>query len=378
MEKPTKSKNSLGAVLFGLPFFAAGVGVLWFMVLGPMSDGKASSGWPKAACEVTHSQLKSSSDGDTYRADIRTSYVYEGRQYNNGSFDLTSNSSYSSGKASKRKVLKQYPVGWQGDCYVNPEDPSRAIIKPGIPVQTWVMLPFGGVFAMVGLFVMSAGLGLFSNNVPRSNEESYNSEDVTSNVLKPSIGPKGAVAVSGFIALFWNGIVSVFVTVLFFDWRDGGDIPWFVFLFMLPFIAVGAYLLVNLFKAILASFNPQPVLTLDKRSPRLGERITLKWGLLGNKERIQSLIMMLEGREKATYRVGTDTTTDTHVIYSQEIVSTDLIGVAELNATDFLIPADSMHSFEANNNEIEWVIKVDGVIDRWPDIEYEYPVWVRP
>jgi hypothetical protein len=36
------------------------------------------------------------------------------------------------------------------------------------------------------------------------------------------------------------------------------------------------------------------------------------------------------------------------------------------------IPAGTMHSFEAANNKIVWALKVEGKIDRWPDIDEEY------
>lgn len=375
----SKTKNrSFFLVLFGLPFFGAGVGMLWFLTADPVNNGLASKNWPKVACEVIHSKLDSSSDGDTYRVDIQTSYSYQGRDYDSGSYDASIDNFYSSGASSKRKVVNQYPVGWKGDCYVNPNDPALAVLKRGVPGVTWILIPFGSVFAIVGLLIMASGLGAFSKKPRRPSELTYNEGDSASAVLKPSVGPKSAVAVAGFIALFWNGIVSVFLITTFLEWRDGGRVAWFMLLFMIPFVAVGIYLLKALFTAILAAFNPEPILTLDKQSPRLGDSVALEWGLLGKRERIQNMTMILEGREKATYRVGTNTRTDTHVIHSEQLVATDLNGVNDLNAVDFMIPADAMHSFEADNNEIEWVIKVDGVIDKWPDIEYEYPFWVRP
>mgnify|MGYP001826188681 FL=1 len=37
-----------------------------------------------------------------------------------------------------------------------------------------------------------------------------------------------------------------------------------------------------------------------------------------------------------------------------------------------------MHSFEADRNKIIWEIKVEGEIVRWPDIDQNFPITIRP
>jgi hypothetical protein len=37
-----------------------------------------------------------------------------------------------------------------------------------------------------------------------------------------------------------------------------------------------------------------------------------------------------------------------------------------------------MHSFAAPHNKIVWSLKVEGVIDRWPDVGEEFPLVVYP
>ena len=42
------------------------------------------------------------------------------------------------------------------------------------------------------------------------------------------------------------------------------------------------------------------------------------------------------------------------------------------------VPADLMHSFQSENNSIEWKIKIRGEIPRWPDIGDEFEIKIRP
>jgi hypothetical protein len=37
-----------------------------------------------------------------------------------------------------------------------------------------------------------------------------------------------------------------------------------------------------------------------------------------------------------------------------------------------------MHTFEAGANKIIWEIKVAGEIVRWPDIDQNFPITIRP
>jgi hypothetical protein len=51
------------------------------------------------------------------------------------------------------------------------------------------------------------------------------------------------------------------------------------------------------------------------------------------------------------------------------------IGFGEIG---FVMPSDSMHSFEAYWNRIVWEIKVHGDIKWWPDVEETFKIAVLP
>ena len=42
------------------------------------------------------------------------------------------------------------------------------------------------------------------------------------------------------------------------------------------------------------------------------------------------------------------------------------------------LPADCMHSFDAGNNRVVWLLKLEVDVDWWPDLEQEYELGVEP
>jgi hypothetical protein len=112
--------------------------------------------------------------------------------------------------------------------------------------------------------------------------------------------------------------------------------------------------------------------------PRLGETLSLRWAFTGQSNRLHHLRIVLEGREEATYRRGTDTYTDRQVFATLGVVDSTADWEIPRGATEVSIPEDTMHSFDGSSNKIVWEVKVAGAIDRWPDVEQSFPITVRP
>jgi hypothetical protein len=90
------------------------------------------------------------------------------------------------------------------------------------------------------------------------------------------------------------------------------------------------------------------------------------------------LEIQLEGREEATYRRGSTTTTDTSTFRRFHLI--DTTHPAEIAGGEALIdlPVDTMHSFNAGDNRIVWMLIIHGHIARWPDLNDEFEIAVRP
>lgn len=196
--------------------------------------------------------------------------------------------------------------------------------------------------------------------------------------MKSSIGPVGRFLGTLLFAGVWNGIISVFVVTVFKGFR-AGEKPWFMALFMVPFVLIGIGALLGVAYTFLALFNPRPVMTLTPPAIPLGGAGRLTWTFTGNAGRIAKLTVVLEGREEAQYRQGTDTHTARSVFFRVKLAEGDRYGGVRRGSVAVTIPAEgAVPSFKARSNAIIWEIKLKGEIARWPDVAESFPFRVLP
>jgi hypothetical protein len=180
------------------------------------------------------------------------------------------------------------------------------------------------------------------------------------------------------IALFWNGIVSVFVYQIVMAFKRGRP-EWFLTVFMIPFLLIGLGLVTAFVHAFMAVFNPRPRLTVAPGTGRLGGDVQVTWRFTGAVHRLERLRLTLEGRESATYRRGTDTTTDTSTFARVPLIDTTERTAMHSGNASARLPVEAVApSFKADNNKIEWFLLVRGTIARWPDVALEFPYELAP
>ena len=141
---------------------------------------------------------------------------------------------------------------------------------------------------------------------------------------------------------------------------------------------VGLGLVFGAIRQFLVLFNPRPRLTLTPGALVLGESAYLQWSFAGRVGRVRRLVVVLEGREEAQYRRGTDTHTDRHVFATVPVLDTDQPFAITGGSTGFAVPADTVPTFKAEHNKVLWTLKVSCEIPGWPDSEDDYEVLVRP
>ncbi len=169
--------------------------------------------------------------------------------------------------------------------------------------------------------------------------------------------------VLGVFTLVWNAIVLlIFVSAL-----SSGET--FFAVFSSLFVLVGVGLIAYSIYLFLAIFNPTIELHVSEGLPALGDTLDLRWKIVGSASRIRALKIELLASETATYRRGTDTTTDTNIFERIRIAHTDdAREIAEGTGT-VVIPAGAVPSFVATHNQIVWGIHIEGDIPHWPDLE---------
>ncbi len=379
---PAKTPWGCLALFFSI-FLVAGLVMLWFLVLRPAGRIVAARGWEKRDCRVLSSDVVASSDGDTFRPRVRYSYVYDGKLYESDRYDFFEASS--SGRAGKQAIVDRYPPGSDATCWVDPRQPSEAVLDRD-----------PGLFLLIGLFPLvfvAVGGGGFAWAVFGARKRSSRAAAAPPGVpgspgppadpwspveLKPTETPAKALGCSLLATLFWNGIVSLFVGFAVYGWLHGEGPPWGVGLFLLPFVLVGLALVWKTFDAARALFNPVPALTLTPGAVRLGARAVVSWRFTGRTARLQQLRIVLTGHEEATYRRGTDSVTDKSVFASVPVVLTaDPYGVVQGDA-EVLVPAGCVPTFDAEHNKVVWTLDLIGETLRKPRVEAKFPIVVLP
>jgi hypothetical protein len=371
---------------FGI-FLVVGLAVSYFVLWKPWSQWISARLWEETPCRIMSSQVteSSDSDGSTYKVDVTYTYVVEGAGEVRGSrYDFMNvNSSGYDGKAA---IVARYPPGTETTCWVNPKNATESVLNRDF---SWSYLL--GLFPL--LFVGVGGGGMVwalrqgrKNSAPGSapggDRPSPFGVDIPANVgqprvLKPQMSPVGKLIWMIVVTLFWNGIISVFVVMMIEGWRSGkGD--GCLTAFLVPFVLIGLLLIYGVFHQFLVLFNPRLDLTLSRGALVPGEPALLQWKIEGRAGRVKRLKIILEGREEATYRRGTDTVTDREVFATIVVVDTDQPMLVPQGSARVHVPDGTMPSFSADRNKIVWTLKADCEIPGWPDSNDEYEILVAP
>ena len=306
-------------------------------------------------------------------------------------------------------------------CYVNPARPERAVLERdftwdnllGLFPLLFVVVGLGGIiwacrsflgrrtpdkFAKRDQFPERAypttpdarfGAERYGHRESIFDDDDSDDEDDEGDEFLPQRGVPGPVTLRPessrlasflvvlFFGTFWNGITSIFVVQTAADFARGNP-RWLMMLLLTPFVLIGVLLIVGIFHTFLSLFNPRPEITLSSGDLSLGDEVELRWRFIGSTRSIRNLQIRLKGIEKAVYRRGTSTHTDTHTFADILIVETDdPMRIAE-GSEILKLPSDTMHSFTANHNEINWALSVVGSIAFWPDIKDTFPIVIHP
>lgn len=378
-------KGRIALAGFASLFLMAGVGFFISLFVLPAVRIAMARGWTATPCTVISSMVRSHAgdESTTYSVDILYAYRVGGQEYRSNRYGFMTSST--AGEQGKQAVVNRYRPRSKTICYVNPADPTDAVLNKGITADLWWgLMPL--IFVAVGgggmYFSLRSGRGRLKGSqamwLPKV-------KGAAADAARGQAGPVVLKSTSPFmkllgtlaVAAIWNGIVSVFIIDMISGWRRGKP-DMCLTAFLIPFELVGLVMLGAVVYYALACLNPRVKLAVSSARIRLGETISLGWQFSGRYERITKLSITLEGREKATYQRGTNTTTDTHVFAKIPLFSADTPEQIGQGKAAVVVPTDTMHSFEARNNKIEWVVKVQGEIPRWPDVKDEYAIVVLP
>ena len=376
-----RSSAPEGCVFFvvSIIFLVVGSGVFYFLSALPLLNWYQAQQWESVPCTIISSSVgvHSDSDGSTYSVDIEYTYTWANNSYQSDRYNFFSGSS--SGRGGKEAIVAQFPAGSEQTCFVNPDAPDMAVLNRDFSF-TYIIGGFGLIFVIVALAMLRYSVRGKKNTSLSANariqpgtawNESRPEETVTLKADSNNVVGCGYLLLCGRIC---NG---VFIATLSGMLRESSP-PIRSLLFMIPFVLVGIGVTVGVVYFFLGMFNPRPELTLTPGTVPLGGTAELSWFFQGNTARISKLTITLRGDEKATYRRGTSTSTDTSIFEKVVLVETTAPVEIREGRVQFTIPEFTAPSFDAPNNKIVWQVAVHGDIRRWPDVSRDFPVTVVP
>jgi Protein of unknown function (DUF3592) len=375
-------QGRLGLGCFFSVFLMIGLTATLFMFVIPVIQILGARNWRATPCVILKSEVgthSGSKGGRTYSIDVTYEYTVEEQRYVSSRYHFIPGSS--SGYDGKKAVVDRLPPGTAATCFVNKRDPSEAVLERGFTGDLFYgLIPM--IFALIGGGCL-LGVFVFKRPLVRKKSGTMAAAPTTTAAksggatLKASASPGGRLGCSLGVALFWNAIVSVFFFQVVSGWIKGQP-DGCTTLFIIPFLLVGLGLIVYVGYCFLALFNPRPVLRVTPGSAALGDSVEVEWETSGNVDRVRAFSIVLEGREEASYRRGTSTSTDKSTFATIELVRSPRGKDMRRGRVKVAIPSDSMHSFKSSNNKIVWSFQVKGDIPRWPDVNQEFPFEVLP
>lgn len=373
------SPNAVGclAVFFSI-FLVIGMLFSWKFLITPVIKIIQAQTWVKTPCKVISSTVeeKSDSDGSTYKVNIEYKYIFNDVEYQSNQYNFIS--TYTSGYKAKANIIRNYPPNYITNCYVNSHNPSQAVINPGISADLiygiipliFVLVGGGGIAFVIHLarkpkaiLATTPQLNQYPRNLPNTH---FDKENIP---LHPSIFPYQKALGIGFICLFWNAIVSIFLVNMY---TDGSST--IMKLFLTPFVLIGLCLVYGLVVSIKAIFAPRPEFFINRPSTPLGGKLRLSWVIAANPINFRSMTISLQGYEESKYCRGTDTYTDKETFYQKELLKTS--NPSEMAKSHILIdiPSNTIPSLTGENNKIIWCVLVKVIIEGWANLEESYNI----
>lgn len=394
--KKSSSRGRAGRIVFGLIVTAMGMLAL-ALLIGPVLLGAVRSrNWVARPCVIVASQVDvhSSNKGSTYRVKARYRYEWDDREYAGDRYNWST--AYTAGRSGKQEIVDRLRPGTETTCFLNPANPAESVLNRGLGWDAaFGLIPL--VFVIIGLAILffafrsrsaaisdaAAGRGgrmpsrfgapgrAASGGAAILPIPNYDRGPME---LRPEGSPGKRLVFLVIFAVIWNGFIGCFLRFGIFGSGRTGAFDACGAVFMIPFVLVGLAVIVGVIYSLLALKNPRPTVTLSKSIVRLGDSVEVRWKVDGRTDRISVLNLTLEGREIATYRRGTNTSTDKHVFAKVDIAHiTRPIEIAGGRAT-LRVPEKSMPSFQSANNRIQWALVIHGDIPYWPDMKEEFTI----
>ena len=132
-------------------FLVLGLVISYLLAVRPVLKILEARSWIPTPCVVISSEVRrhSDSDGSTYSINISYRYTFKGTEHQSNRYHFVGGSS--SGYDGKAAVVGRFPAGASATCYVNPNNPTDAVLERGFTPDLW--------FGLIPLVFVAVGAG---------------------------------------------------------------------------------------------------------------------------------------------------------------------------------------------------------------------------
>ena len=348
-------------------------GIAWLIV----PEWRVNHGFVEHACKVVEKRVVEvpSEKGQLFRPEVKIDYEVQGVTYSPYVFDIhhmTRNTRDEAQAAIDRFIERQdYP------CWYDPSDPNVAVLVRGYHWWIWpaMIIPVSFVVIGIGGLVYTAlhwgtsaerraaavrsvpAPELF--DLPASTDPKYpfvpDSSDVTSSPgtrlayrLPLTQSPGWTLFGLLLACVAWNSAVSVFLVMAIRSFLAGAP-DWLMTFFVLPFLGVGAALVILFVRLLRNTAGIGPTLVEISDHPLLpGNQYRFFLSQSGNLT-LKSIEVSLMCEEEAVFRQGTNARTESREVFRQSLYAGSAVVIRpgeplEVEC-DLPIPSGAMHSF---------------------------------
>ncbi|MBN2473416.1 MAG: DUF3592 domain-containing protein [Pirellulales bacterium] len=407
----SRAAASVGEALFFASLLLLGcAGLVAIVLFLLIPQWQVQQEYVQGTCTVLHkrSEPTQDDDGTTHQPGIHVEYQVGKETYRTWIHDVQP--VYDNGGDDQQAALDRFVPGSRYPCWYDPADPHKVVLSREGNAWIWLVMivPLSFIALGGGGFLYRAlhwgksaerrkvlaqrvqQTDLFGANGD-SNRKLPNVPDDADITNSPGtrlkfrlpIGTSPGWALFGIMiaCLFWNGIVGVFVAMAVGDYL-AGEPDWLLTLFLVPFLLVGFVLVYVFIRQLLVTTGIGPTLVEISDHPlHAGDCCRLFISQSGRLA-FHSLEVLLVCEEEATYRQGTDTRTETREVHRQQILRREGFdvqrGLPFETECELTVPAQAMHSFKSDHNEINWKVVVEGEVAGWPDYKRSFLVIVHP
>lgn len=403
--------GSVGEAIFFAVMLVVGCAAIYFGIARLIiPEWRVNHEFVEHACKVVEKRVIDvpSEKGMLFQPVVKIDYEIQGVTYSPYTYDI--HHTMLSTRDEAQAAIDRFTERQTYPCWYDPAKPSDAVLVRGHQWWIWPALLIPASFVVIGIgglvfTILHWGKSLEHRaavvrsvptpelfDLPAAVNPKYpytpDCSEITSSpgtrlaYRLPLAQSPGWTLLGLLVAcLAWNGAVSVFVVMVIRSYLAGIS-DWPMMLFIVPFLVVGIALVIVFARLLRHTAGIGPTLVEISDHPLLpGHGYHLFLSQSGNLK-LKSISVSLICEEEAVFRHGTNARSESREVFRQSLYSgtSSIIRPDEpLEAEcDLPIPAEAMHSFRANHNQVQWKLIVHGKILGWQGFQRSFPVVVRP